>query len=147
MPLVRPFRTSFGIETDREALLVRVRTPKGDGWGECVAMSEPGYSYEWVDTAQLVLRKHLVPLILGADVSAAEVAAMLSPVRGHRMAKAALEMAVLDAELRARNQSFAQALGATRSSVQCGVSVGIPNSLDELVQQVAPTTSPRGTAA
>jgi O-succinylbenzoate synthase len=137
MPLVRPFRTSFGTETDREALLVRVRTPQGDGWGECVAMSEPGYSSEWVDSAHLVLRKHLVPLVLGADVSAFDIAAITSPVRGHRMAKAALEMAVLDAELRAHNQSFAKALGATRASVQCGVSVGIPNSIDELLEQVA----------
>ncbi|MEY2425100.1 MAG: o-succinylbenzoate synthase, partial [Actinomycetota bacterium] len=137
MPLVRPFRTSFGTETDRDVVLVRVRTPDGDGWGECVAMSEPGYSSEYVDSAQLVLRKHLVPRLLAAgDLGAFDVAKVLDGVRGHRMAKAALEMAVLDAELRMTGQSFAEALGATKTAVECGVSVGIPGSIDELLAQV-----------
>ncbi|HUR77621.1 MAG TPA: o-succinylbenzoate synthase [Acidimicrobiales bacterium] len=137
MPLVRPFRTSFGTETDREVVLVRVRTAEGDGWGECVAMSEPGYSSEWVDSAQLVLRRHLVPRILAAgDFGAFDVATVLAPVRGHRMAKAAMEMAVLDAELRIAGRSFAEALGADKSAVDCGVSVGIPGSIDELLEQV-----------
>jgi o-succinylbenzoate synthase len=70
-------------------------------------------------------------------VRASDVAGITAPVRGHRMAKAALEMAVLDAELRVKGQSFARALGATRGSVQCGVSVGIPSSIDELLEQVA----------
>src|SRR5689334_18708609 len=138
MPLVRPFRTSFGTETDRECVLVRVRTPEGDGWGECVAMSEPGYSSEWVDSAQLVLRKYLVPAVLAeGEVGAFDVARITAGVRGHRMAKAALEMAVLDAELRVAGRSFAEALGADKSAVECGVSVGIPGSIDELLEQVA----------
>lgn len=138
MPLVRPFRTAFGTETDRQVLLVRVRTADGDGWGECVAMSEPGYSSEYVDSAQLVLRKHLVPRLLDAgELGAFDVARVLGGVRGHRMAKASLEMAVLDAELRMTGQSFAAALGATRTAVECGVSVGIPGSIDELLDQVA----------
>ncbi|HUR76838.1 MAG TPA: o-succinylbenzoate synthase [Acidimicrobiales bacterium] len=138
MPLVRPFRTSFGTETDRDVVLVRVRTAEGDGWGECVAMGEPGYSSEYVEAAQLVLRKHLVPRLLSHDgVGAFDVSRVLAPVRGHRMAKAALEMAVLDAELRVRGQSLADALGATKSAVECGVSVGIPGSIDELLAQVS----------
>ncbi len=137
MPLVRPFRTSFGTETDRDVILVRVRTPDGDGWGECVAMSEPGYSSEYVESAQLVLRHHLVPRLLAAgDVSASRVAEVLAGVRGHPMAKAALEMAVMDAELRSTGESFGEALGAARASVECGVSVGIPASIDELIEQV-----------
>ncbi len=137
IPLVRPFRTSFGTETDRDVVLVRVRTASGDGWGECVAMSEPGYSSEWVDSAQLVLRKHLVPRLLAAgDVGAFDVAPTVASVKGHKMAKAALEMAVLDAELRLSGQSLATALGATRRTIDCGVSVGIPSSIDELLDQV-----------
>lgn len=137
MPLVRPFRTSFGIEHDRDALLVRVRTRDGDGWGECVAMSEPGYSSEYVDSAQMVLRKHLIPRLLSAgDIVATDVAHVLSGVKGHPMAKCALEMAVLDAELRAEGVPYGDALGAERASVECGVSIGIPNSIDELVEQV-----------
>lgn len=137
MPLVRPFRTSFGTETDRDALLVRVRTAEGDGWGECVAMGEPGYSSEYVDGAQLVLRKHLVPRVLAAgDIGAGDVSTLLAGVRGHRMAKAALEMAVLDIQLRVAGRSFGDALGAVKESVECGVSIGIPASIDDLVEQV-----------
>ncbi len=137
MPLVRPFRTSFGTETDREALLVRIRTPDADGWGECVAMSEPGYSSEYVESAQHVLRHHLIPALFSAgDVSAGRVSNLLAGVRGHPMAKAALEMAVLDAELRATGESLGEALGAARASVACGVSIGIPGSIDDLIEQV-----------
>ena len=137
MPLVRPFRTSFGVETDRDVILVRVRTPDGDGWGECVAMSEPAYSSEYVESALLVMRHHLAPRLLAAgDIVATDVARILDGVKGHRMAKCALEMAVLDAELRIEGVPYGDALGAEKASVECGVSVGIPNSLDELVEQV-----------
>lgn len=137
MPLVRPFRTSFGVETDRDALLIRVRTPEGDGWGECVAMGEPGYSSEYVDGAQLVLRKHLVPKVLAAgDVTAGDVQRLLAGVQGHRMAKGALEMALLDIQLKIANRSFGDALGAVKESVECGVSIGITDTIDELVEQV-----------
>lgn len=137
MPLVHPFRTSFGTETDRDAVLVRVRTPEADGWGECVAMSEPGYSSEYVDGAQLVLRQHLVPLLLAAgDLVATDVAGILASVKGHPMAKCALEMAVLDAELRGTGESYGEALGAERDWVECGVSVGIHPTIDDLIEQV-----------
>lgn len=137
MPLVRPFRTSFGVQTDRDALLVRVRTPEGDGWGECVAMADTGYSSEFVDGAQLMLRKFLAPRILAAgDIQAGDVGTLLAPMHGHRMAKAALEMAVLDIQLKIAGRSFGEALGAVKESVECGVSIGIPNSIDELIEQV-----------
>lgn len=137
LPLVSPFRTSFGVETDRDALLVRVRTKDGDGWGECVAMSEPGYSSEYVDAALMVMRKHLVPRLLAEKhVEAIDVARILSGVKGHKMAKCALEMAVLDAELRIEGVPFGDALGAEKASVECGVSIGIMNSIDELVEAV-----------
>ena len=98
LPLVAPFRTSFGVETERDILLVNVTTPDTEGWGECVAMSEPLYSSEYVDGAQHVTRNHLVPRLLAAgDVTAAAVAGLLAPVKGHRMVKAAVETAVLDA--------------------------------------------------
>jgi len=137
MPLVHPFRTSFGTETDRDVILVRVRTPDADGWGECVAMSEPGYSSEYVDSAHLVLRQHLAPLLLAAgDIVATDVARVLASVKGHRMAKCALEMAVLDAELRGTGESYGEALGAERGWVECGVSVGIHPTIDSLLEQV-----------
>ena len=136
LPLVAPFRTSFGVEHHRDALLVRAITADAEGWGECVAMSEPLYSPEYVDGAQDVMRQHLLPRLLGADLVGVQVGELLAPVRGHPMAKAALEMAVLDAELRARDTRLADVLGATRHAVPCGVSVGIHDSIATLLDAV-----------
>jgi O-succinylbenzoate synthase len=136
-PLVAPFRTSFGVESVRDILLVRLVTPSGDGWGECVAGSEPLYSSEYVEGAAHVLRHHLVPRVLaGGLIPAADVATVVAPVRGHRMAKAALEMAYLDAELRAAGVSLASYLGGVRDYVDAGVSVGITGSVAELIDVV-----------
>jgi O-succinylbenzoate synthase len=138
LPLVAPFRTSFGTQTTRDVLLVRAITPDGEGWGECVAMAEPTYSPEYVDGAQHVLRTHLLPrlFVLGEGVSAAGVGPALAAVKGHQMAKAAIETAVLDAELRLAGVSFAQHLGAVRDAVDSGVSVGIMGSIPELLDAV-----------
>jgi O-succinylbenzoate synthase len=129
LPLVTPFRTSFGRQTERDALLVRVRTPDADGWGECVTPAAPVYSEEWTDGAALALRDHLVPHLLGdsTEVGASAVGPRLAGVKGQRMAKAALEAAVLDAQLHADGTSLARYLGATRDRVPAGVSVGIPD--------------------
>lgn len=137
LPLVRPFRTSFGIETEKEVIYVRVDTGSGHGWGECVAGSLPDYSEEFIQAAWIVMRDHLAPSLLGKDVEPQEVASLTSWVRGHRMSKAALEMAVLDAWLRERNASLASYLGADRDRVACGVSVGITDTTEELLEQVA----------
>jgi o-succinylbenzoate synthase len=138
LPLVRPFRTSFGTETVREALVLRVVTSDGEGWGECGAASEPGYSSEHVDGAWLTMRKFLVPRLLDSgSVSAAGVQHLFAGVKGHRMAKAALEMAVLDAELRSAGMSFSEFLGGVKEAVAPGVSVGIAGSVAELLDVVA----------
>ncbi len=138
MPLVAPFRTSFGTEVDRDILLVRAVTPDAEGWGECVAMSEPLYSSEFTSGAAEVLARFLVPAVLALEeVTAAAVGPALARFRGHPMAKAALETAVLDAELRTAGLSLARYLGATRARVACGVSVGIAGSVPELLEQVA----------
>jgi o-succinylbenzoate synthase len=138
MPLVRPFRTAFGTQSERDVLLVRVVTAdEGEGWGECVAPAAPIYSSEWTDGAAAVTRRFLAPLLLAADeLRASDVGRLLSGVVGHRMAKAALEMAVLDAELRVAGRSFAERFGASRERVPCGVSVGIAPSVDVLIEEV-----------
>ncbi|GAA0986713.1 o-succinylbenzoate synthase [Acrocarpospora macrocephala] len=136
MPLVAPFRTSFGTETARDVLLVRVVTPDAEGWGECAAMSEPLYSSEHVGGAAEALRRFLIPA-LPRHADAYGVNRALEAVKGHRMAKAALETAVLDAQLRAAGESFGRFLGAARDRVPCGVSVGIMNSIPELLDAVA----------
>jgi O-succinylbenzoate synthase len=138
LPLVRDFRTSFGTESVREALVVRLLTTEGEGWGECVAGSEPLYSSEYADAAWLTIRDHLAPRLLGEPaVNAAEVAPLLAAFKGHRMAKASLEMALLDAELRAAGMSFSEFLGGVKDAVAPGVSVGITESIEELLDVVA----------
>lgn len=141
LPLVGPFRTSFGVELDRDVLLVRVvldaegRT--AEGWGECVALREPVYSAEFVDAVELVTVDHLLPrLLAGGPLMAADVALRLAPVKGHPMAKAALEMAVLDAELRLAGETLAHRLGGVVDRVPSGVSVGIFDSIDGLLAAV-----------
>ncbi len=138
LPLLRPFRTSFGEEREKEAVLVRVESTDGVvGWGECVASPAPRYSEEFNEAAWLVLRDHLGPAVLRAgDVDPEGLAGVLGWVRGHRMSKAALEMAMLDAWLRRRNESLASFLGANKDRVVCGVSVGIATSVETLVEQV-----------
>ena len=137
IPLVRPFRTSMGVESDKECVLVRVETDESEGWGECVAGSDPGYSSEFNESAWAVLRDHLGPSLLGAGGAGAEDAERaMAWVRGHRMAKAALLMAVLDAELRADSVSLASRLGAVRDRVECGVSIGITDTSEQLLEQV-----------
>ena len=139
MPLVTPFRTSLGSQDHREALLVKVTTSEGVvGWGECAADSEPDYSPEYIYGARDVLRRHLIPALMReAEVSAAAVGDILSWVRGHQMAKSALEAAILDAELRTTGTSMAAAFGARRTALAVGVSVGIKDSIDDLVESVA----------
>ncbi len=150
MPLVSPFETSFGVQNERVALLVRVVGEQAEydrppitvlGWGECVAMEKPIYNSEYVDSATDVLRRFLIPRLLaecaaGRDVTAELVEPLLAPFVGHRMAKAALEMAVLDAQLRGAGRSLASYFGATRASVPSGVSVGIQPSLPALLDVV-----------
>lgn len=139
VPLVRPFRTSFGTETVRDLILVEAVSSDGiSGWGECVTMSWPGYSYEYSDTAIDVIGRHLLPALAEAGDDPAEVRSALDVVRGHPMAKTAVTTALLDVWLRERSQSLASWLGATRTHVDSGVSVGIPTteSIPELLDEV-----------
>ncbi|MFT3872779.1 MAG: o-succinylbenzoate synthase [Nocardioides sp.] len=137
MPLRTPFQTSNGVSTERDILLLRCVGAEGEGWGECVAEREPTYSSEYALGAVDVLRRFLVPLLLAAQVeSAEEVAPVLAAIVGHPMAKAAVEMAVLDAALRRRGESFGQFLGATRSRIPAGVSVGIQPTIPALLEVV-----------
>jgi O-succinylbenzoate synthase len=137
MPLRSPFRTSFGTEYDKDALLVRVHCDEADGWGECVAMAEPVYSSEYLVGSIDVIRRYLAPrLFAEPDLDAGDVARVLAPVKGHRMSKAALEMGVLDAELRAGGESLGRRLGAVVDKVPSGVSVGIMDTIPELLDFV-----------
>ena len=136
MPLVSPFTTSFAVQTTRELILLRLETDHGVGWGECVAMESPLYSSEYNRAAADVMGSFFLPQLVGRDISSGEVAHILEPFKGHRMAKACVELAVLDAELRGANMSFATYLGAVHDKVPSGVSVGIMDTVPELIEAV-----------
>ena len=137
LSLVAPFETSFGVQSERDILLLKASTSDGEGWGECVAGEEPTYSSEYVEGAQHVLIHHLLPRLLELpNLEAEDVGRVLRPVHGHHMAKAAIEMAILDAQLRARGESFGKYFGAVRPAVDAGVSVGIHKTIPELLETV-----------
>ena len=138
LELVTPFRTSFGEQTAREILLIGITSDDGTvGWGECVAMSEPLYSPEYVSGVETVITEFLAPrLTQRGDVIAGDVADILRPIKGHQMAKAAIEMAVLDAELRSGGINLHTRFGGTRNTIPSGVSVGIFSSIDALLSAV-----------
>ena len=133
--LVSPFRTSFGSQTGRDLLYLRVIGDEAEGWGECVAMSTPAYSSEYVDGCERVIREFLLPLV-DAHMSAETFVDRARAYRGNFMAKATVEAALLDYWLRTRNMSLAQYLGATQTRVASGVSIGIQPTIDDLLRVV-----------
>jgi O-succinylbenzoate synthase len=137
MPLVTPFETSFGRTTLRRILLVEVDADGVIGWGECVAGEGPFYGPETVETAWHILRDFLWPALRGKEFAGAvEVWGLLSAVRGHQMAKAALEAAVWDAEARQKGLPLWKLLGGEREEIPCGVSIGLKENDDELERAV-----------
>jgi O-succinylbenzoate synthase len=133
--LVAPFRTSFGVETARDLLYVEAVGDGVSGWGECTAMSEPMYSSEYVDGCEDVIRRFLLPYVTQSSTAESFTNAVAG-IRGHYMAKAVVETALLDYQLRRQGVSFATFLGATQSRVRSGVSVGIQSSIDDLLRVV-----------
>jgi len=137
MPLVRPFETSFGRTSDRRILLVEVDVDGTIGWGECVAGERPSYSPETIETAWLILRDFIWPTLARKEFrAAADVWEMLAPIRGHNMAKAAIEAAIWDAEARQKSMPLWKLLGGAPEDIPCGVSIGIQESDDELERVV-----------
>jgi O-succinylbenzoate synthase len=138
LPLVRPFETSFGRLDAREFVLVRAAQDGLSGWGECVADADPYYSSETTVTAWHVLSRHLVPAILAAGLGhPREAHARWRFVRGHRMAKASLEMALWDLAARREGRPLCELLGAAPRPVPAGVSIGIEPSIEALLDRVA----------
>jgi O-succinylbenzoate synthase len=138
MPLREPFRISSGVTRERRILLVEAVEGDGaTGWGECVAGERPNYSPETIDTARHALREWLGPLLLGRPLGHPTEAAPLfdGAVRGHRMAKAALEMALWALQAERTGRPLAAVLGGTRAQVPVGISLGIQPNPDALVEK------------
>src|SRR5580698_2236172 len=137
MPLVDFFETSFGRIYDRRILLVSVQCDGITGWGECVADGAPFYSSEWIDSAWLTLQHWLAPAVLGKVIDhPAESARLMARVRGHRMAKAAVENALWDAAARQQQQPLWKLLGGSLREIPCGVSIGIQDSVEQLLEKI-----------
>ncbi len=137
LPLVQSFETSFGRTVDKVFVLVRLHGDGLEAWGECVADETPYYSAETNDTAWHVIREFLAPTLLGLDVAhPREVFRAFRAVRGHNMAKAALEMAAWDLYARREGVPLARALGGSRARIASGVSIGIQESFERLAARI-----------
>ena len=137
MPLVHFFETSFGRIYSRRILLVTVHCEGIDGWGECVVGEDPFYSSEWIESAWPTLSSYLIPMLLGKRMdSARECPALLSKVTGHRMSKGGLENALWEAETLQKRQPLWKLLGGTRKEIPCGVSIGIQDSIEQLLEKI-----------
>ncbi len=137
MPLVHFFETSFGRTTHRRIILVQVLCDGVVGWGECVAGEGPFFNEEWTDEAWATLRTYLCPMLVGSNLNSAEQSAeRMGKIRGHRMAKASIENALWDAEAKQKQLPLWKLLGGTRQEISCGVSIGIQDSVEQLLGKI-----------
>jgi O-succinylbenzoate synthase len=138
MPLVHFFETSFGRTTERQIALVEVMSGGVSGWGEVTAGENPFYNEEWTGSAWVILRDYAAPLVLSRSLGcAAEVYPLTSRIRGHLMARAALENAVWDLEARqAGRPLWKQIGGGAWTEIPCGVSIGIQDSVEQLLDKI-----------
>ncbi len=138
LPLVHFFETSFGRTYERRIVLVRVEDDSGaEGWGEITCGETPGYSDEWTDSAWVTTEKILAPMVIGKECeSAADVWSLMKWVRGHRMSKAAIETACWDLEAKKLGVPLWRHLGGVKNEIECGVSIGIQDSVEQLIAKI-----------
>jgi O-succinylbenzoate synthase len=137
MPLVHYFETSFGRTTERRIILVRVESDGACGWAEVTAGENPFYNEEWTDSAWLILRDYAAPRVLGRRIAcAAEVGDLTAHIRGHHMARGGLEAAVWDLEARLARRPLWRHIGGVRPEIPCGVSIGIQDSIEQLLDRI-----------
>jgi O-succinylbenzoate synthase len=137
MPLLHYFETSFGRTTNRQILLVEAIAGGVSGWGEVTAGEAPFYNEEWTESAWLILKNYAAPRVLGRALAAASAAAPLfAPIRGHRMATGGLEAALWDLEARLAGRPLWRHLGGSRTEIPCGVSIGIQETIPDLIGKI-----------
>lgn len=138
MPLVHFFETSFGRTYERRIILTRVEDADGfEGWGECTAGESPSYCEEWTESCWAVLKDILAPMVVGKEFEKAENAwDLMKTVRGNRMAKAAIETAVWDLEAKKLHTPLWKHLGGVKHEIACGVSIGIQDSVEQLLEKI-----------
>ena len=138
LPLVHFFETSFGRTYERRIILTRVADESGnEGWGEVTCGETPSYCEEWTDAAWATIEKILAPMVIGKAVeNASEIWNLMRRARGNRMAKAAIETACWDLEAKKLNVPLWKHLGGTQKEIQCGVSIGIQDSVEQLFGKI-----------
>ncbi|HET9320978.1 MAG TPA: o-succinylbenzoate synthase [Bryobacteraceae bacterium] len=138
MPLLHPFETSFGRTTERDIILVEAVSDGASGWGEVTAGENPFYNEEWTESAWLILRDYAVPQVLGKQLADAnDVAPLTAHIRGHRMARGGLEVAIWDLKARLHDRPLWQQIGGgARREIPCGVSIGIQESVPKLLEKI-----------
>ncbi len=137
MPLLHFFETSFARTTERRMVLVEAEGEGASGWGEVTAGENPFYNEEWTDSVWLILRDYVAPSVLGREFRcAAEVASLTAHIRGHNMARAGLEAAVWDLEARLNHRPLWRHIGGSRDEIACGVSIGIQDSVEQLLEKI-----------
>ncbi len=141
LPLVHPFETSFGIQKDKYAVIIKLTDDEGNvGWGETIADEYPGYSYETKETVWLIQRDFLIPQFLTKfDHDFPEIADVYSAfqhVRGHNFAKTGLEAAYWSLRADRERKSLGQYYGSTKNEIPTGVSIGIQESIKELISRI-----------
>lgn len=136
LPFIHFFETSFGRSHEKHAVLVEIQSNGLKGWGECVADEGPFYSYEDVETSWHILSDYIADALIGEPVAPREFSASVARIRGHSMAKAAAETALWDLEAKSRNQPLWKLIGGTRERIACGVSIGIQDSPEQLLEKI-----------
>jgi O-succinylbenzoate synthase len=139
MPLVQFFETSFGRTTARDIVLVEAHSEGLSGWGEVTAGENPFYNEEWTASAWAILRDYAVPPVLGRELrDAAEVYPLTAHIRGHHMARGGLEAALWDLAARREGIPLWKKIGGgARREIPCGVSIGIQDSVEQLIERIA----------
>ena len=138
LPLRWPFETSFGRTTQRRIMIVRVFDESGAyGYGECTAPEDPYYNHETIDTAWIIVKNYIGPLLIEASIkSANQTNAALARIRGNRMAKGGVETAIWDLEARMAGKPLWRHIGGTRAEIECGVSIGLQANAEMLIEKV-----------
>ncbi|MBC6309119.1 o-succinylbenzoate synthase [Listeria sp. FSL L7-1582] len=139
MPLKEPFKTSYGVMKDKHLCIIKIVSNDGlEGYGELDAFSTPWYTEETTHTASLIIKDHLLPMLKNINLTNPhQVSEVFQVIRGNEMAKAAVETAVWDIFSRMATQPLTTYLGGKLSDISVGISIGIKETPDELVQVVS----------
>lgn len=138
IPLLNPFETSFGRTSVKEAVIVRLDSGDSQAYGECTAEREPYYSYEFNSMSWKVISDLILPMLAGAEIcSPLDFGTLTHRVRGHSMSKGAVEMALWDLFCRSAGMPLHRAIGGVRKRIECGISIGIQDSVDTLISTIA----------